>query len=351
MVKKVRSAKDIIEELFNLLDDRQKKVIINRYGLENGEEMTLAALGESFGVTRERIRQIEAGALATVRATAKNGNIDTLVKDALQRIKKSGGIRKEDHLLKDLKHFSSDSKEFLVNFANQIRFLLEISGDIFYHREDEVLASHWHLSETHQKKAKTFLDGLVKHLKDKKKEVLHDKNFDEFFQEITKLHKLEQEVAKHYLHISKKFGTNIYGDFGLMDWAEVSPRVSRDWIYLILRKAGKPLHFEEIAEEIRTIRPGAKKTNTQTIHNELIKDKRFILVGRGIYGLREMDNLPAGTIREILTHILKASGPMKPNEIITSVLKDRIFKETTILFNLQNKRHFKRFPNGTYGVA
>jgi len=116
---------------------------------------------------------------------------------------------------------------------------------------------------------------------------------------------------------------------------------------LILKKAADPLHFGQISNEIRRLRP-SKKTNTQTIHNELIKDKRFLLVGRGIYGLREHDALPAGTIRDILLHILKAEGPMKPKDLIAKVLKHRIFKETTILFNLQNKKFFERMPGGEY---
>lgn len=351
MATKTRAAADIIEELFKSIDDRQRKVLTKRFGLDTGKEMTLAGLGKVFGVTRERIRQIEASALSAVRDAAKKGHVDVLIKDATARLKKSGGIRKENHLLQDLSYFAADAKNIPVHFANQIRFLLGISGEVWYYREDETLASHWHLSKEHQKKAKTFLEALIKHIKDKKYDVLHKDQFDAFFKEVTTLHKLEKEVAKHYLNISKKFGKNIYGDFGLMDWAEVNPRVSRDWIYLILKKAGKPMHFEDIAKEIRTIRPGAKRTNTQTIHNELIKDKRFILVGRGIYGLREMDALPAGTIREILIHILKENGPMKPKEIISSVLKNRIFKETTILFNLQNKRYFKRLSNGTYSAA
>jgi hypothetical protein len=120
--------------------------------------------------------------------------------------------------------------------------------------------------------------------------------------------------------------------------------------YLILKKASKPLHFNELSTEIRRLRP-QKKTNTQTIHNELIKDKRFLLVGRGIYGLREHDVLPAGTIRDILLHILKNEGPMKPKDLIAKVLKHRIFKETTILFNLQNKKYFDRLSTGEYAAV
>lgn len=342
------STNAIIDQLFSVLDARQKRVLTKRYGLDNGEEMTLAELGKLFNVTRERIRQIEASALTEVRKKAKEGHIDQLVKVAVEKLRQTGGIRREDHLLTEIKHFA-EGKEMPINFANQVRFLLEISGAVFYHREDDLTNAHWHLSADHQKKAFDFLDNLVKHLQEKKHQTLHEKRFSEFFEEIVKLQKMEKEVAQHYLAISKKFGKNIYGDFGLTEWEEVNPRVSRDWIYLILKKASKPLHFGEIASEIRRIRP-SKKTNTQTIHNELIKDKRFLLVGRGIYGLRESDQLPAGTIRDILLHILKTEGPMKPKDLIAKVLKNRIFKETTILFNLQNKKFFERLPSGEYAA-
>lgn len=342
----VKTTNKIIDDLFAGLDARQKKVLTKRYGLDSGEEMTLAELGKSFGVTRERIRQIEALALNDVRKIAKDGHVNELTDVVIELLKKSGGVRKEDHLLSEIKHFAHEA-DVAANFANQVRFLLEISKAVVYHREDDSLHGHWHLSQVHQKKAVDFLESLIKHLKDKKQETLHGKKFDQFFHEVVALHKLEKDVARHYVAISKKFGANLYGDFGLTEWEEVKPKVSRDWIYLILKKAGKPLHFGEIADEIRRLRP-SKKTNTQTIHNELIKDKRFILVGRGIYGLREADTMPSGTIRDILVHILKSEGPLKPKELIAKVLQNRIFKENTILFNLQNKKYFERLPDGKY---
>lgn len=342
----VKTTNRIIDDLFAGLDARQKKVLTKRYGLDSGEEMTLAELGKSFGVTRERIRQIEALALGDVRKSAKEGHLNELTSAVVELLKKTGGVRKEDSLLAEIKHFAHEA-DAAANFANQVRFLLEISKAVIYHREDDSLHGHWHLSQAHQKKATDFLESLIKHLKDKKHETLHNKKFDQFFHEVVELHKLEKEVARHYVMISKKFGANLYGDFGLTEWEEVKPKVSRDWIYLILKKAGKPLHFGEIANEIRRLRP-SKKTNTQTIHNELIKDKRFILVGRGIYGLRETDTMPSGTIRDILVHILKNDGPMKAKELIAKVLQHRIFKENTILFNLQNKKFFERLTDGKY---
>lgn len=343
-----RTTRNIIDELFKALDSRQVKVLTKRYGLDDGEEFTLQKLGKLFGVTRERIRQIEASALTSVRKEAKSGRVNELSEAAVKAIEETGGVRKENHLLEKIKHFS-DPKDFGKAFANHIRFLLEIADSALYHREDDSLHSHWHLSKTHQKKALDFLDELIKHLKDKKHETLNERRFHEFFDEVAKLHRLEKEVAEHYIHISKKFGKNIYGDFGLTDWPEVKPKVARDWIYLILKKSNKPLHFSSIAEEIRKSRLG-KNTNTQTIHNELIKDKRFVLVGRGTYGLREWDDMPGGTIREVLVHILKVKGPLKPRDILIEVLKKRIFKENTILLNLQNKKYFERLEDGRYAL-
>ncbi|HEX6462414.1 MAG TPA: RNA polymerase sigma factor RpoD [Candidatus Saccharimonadales bacterium] len=53
--------------ILNTLNDRERKIIILRFGLEDGRPRTLEEVGQIFGVTRERIRQIEAKTLAKVR--------------------------------------------------------------------------------------------------------------------------------------------------------------------------------------------------------------------------------------------------------------------------------------------
>ena len=47
--------------------DRERKVLVLRFGLEDGHQRTLEEVGQEFGVTRERIRQIEAKALRKLR--------------------------------------------------------------------------------------------------------------------------------------------------------------------------------------------------------------------------------------------------------------------------------------------
>ena len=59
--------KDQTGQVLRTLTPREEKVIKMRFGLEDGSEHTLEEVGQSFAVTRERIRQIEAKALAKLR--------------------------------------------------------------------------------------------------------------------------------------------------------------------------------------------------------------------------------------------------------------------------------------------
>jgi RNA polymerase sigma factor (sigma-70 family) len=59
--------KQRLDELLPVLDERSREVLIARFGLDGGEARSLARVGEEFGVSRERIRQIERVALARLR--------------------------------------------------------------------------------------------------------------------------------------------------------------------------------------------------------------------------------------------------------------------------------------------
>ena len=59
--------KDHIKEVLETLSPREAKVLEYRFGLEDGKQRTLEEVGKEFGVTRERIRQIEAKAIRKLR--------------------------------------------------------------------------------------------------------------------------------------------------------------------------------------------------------------------------------------------------------------------------------------------
>jgi len=64
--------RDRIEEVLSTLNPREQRVLQLRFGLEDGRARTLEEVGREFGVTRERIRQIEAKALRKLRHPSRS---------------------------------------------------------------------------------------------------------------------------------------------------------------------------------------------------------------------------------------------------------------------------------------
>lgn len=304
------------------LTPRQRDVIQLRYGLKGSSAQTLAAIGKRYDVTRERIRQIEAQALKALKAQFDRPEFDAFRTNVARYLESLDGVRREDLVAADF----GDN-------GNAVRCAFEASGIAQFHIEDKDHYPFWSLSDTHTKASAGFIAELVSTMKrasERPKGIPSDRR------------------SQNYISISKKFATSPHGEFGLAEWRDINPKVSRDWAFLVLKKAGKPLHFSEITTAINRIRP-KKRVNAQTIHNELIKDGRFVLVGRGMYGLEEFGMLP-GTAREVLSHLLKKHGPMPAKEIVSLALSHRPFKEKTLLINLQNRSWFKRNEGGDYFI-
>ena len=165
--------------------------------------------------------------------------------------------------------------------------------------------------------------------------------------------KLDYEHPDHIkavASISKSLAT-LNDVWGLTKWPAVNPKNIRDKIFVILEAKKEPMHFSDIAKEIADSNFKRKNVTVQAIHNELIKDPRFILIGRGIYALSTW-GYKKGTISDIIASILeKADGPLTKEEVVKQVLKVRKVKETTILLNLQNKKLFKKIDKNSYVKA
>jgi hypothetical protein len=146
-----------------------------------------------------------------------------------------------------------------------------------------------------------------------------------------------EEVARRWLNISKKIGKNPLGEWGPSESQNIKTRGIKDYAFLMMRKHGSPMHFREVAKAI--VDTFGRKTHVATTHNELIKDPRFVLVGRGYYALSEWGYKP-GVVRDVIKEI-----------VVDRVLKERFLTKNTILVNLQNAKYFTKLDNGTYTVA
>lgn len=346
MLKKPMEIERIIAEALSGLESRQKNVLEKRFGLKNGKEATLAELGETYEVTRERIRQIEAGAIKEVRGKIGGGRgVFDAVKDYL---KSYGGARREDILLGDLRALFVSASPLRI-FSAQMKFLREVFGGIKLFSENDNLHSFWYLNEEDKKTAVKLVGDLARVLASKKEEVITHKKFDSLFGKTLAPHGLKDFIGLNYLNISKKFNSNPFGDFGLSEWPEITPKRMGDKAYLVLKKTSRPMHFRELTKAINFAKFDQRTAYPQTVHNELIKDSRFVLVGRGSYSLKEFGLLP-GTVKEVIARFIKQRGPMNSGEVVASVCSERLFKKNTVLLNLQNKKLFKRLDDGRYSL-
>lgn len=303
------------------MPQKQKEIILRRFGLKNGKKETLEAIGKDFGITRERVRQIEEDGFLKIKP--KIGSYQKAFQSFKQYFRKYGGFKKEEILLKEL-----GGKKY----QPQISFLLTVSDDFNKFSESADFYSFWSIDKKSLDSFKNVTGTVYQELK-KVGRPVSLKELGSFS---------GAKFLPSYLEISKKFLKNLGGLYGLKDWPEINPKGVKDKAYLVFKKIGKPLHFNKVAKLI----DGAL---IQTVHNELIKDPRFVLVGRGIYALKEWGYEP-GQVKDIIAKILKEDGPLTQDEILKRVSKQRLVKENTILLNLSNKRNFLRDSQGRYKV-
>jgi hypothetical protein len=338
--------KTALDTLVAELPKRQKDIIVQRFGIGSAKPKTLAFLGSKYGITRERVRQIESVALKALHKAAEGGDLAGYAKKAIAHIETMGGVRREDFLVEDLKLVFKD-QDLTAPYAT---LLFSIYRKPMYFSENEEFFGFWYTDSKYVKEMKQFAGKVGQFIRNKKEALIERKKFDEIFAQITNQHSIKEPVALNYLLNSKKFSVNAFGDFGLVEWPEIMPKTVRDKSYLILKKRKEPMHFRDIAQEINKMKFDKKKAHPQTVHNEVIKDNRFVLVGRGLYSLKEF-GIEAGTTREVLQRIIKKNGPLPLDKIIQLVSQQRVLKYNTIFLNLQNKKFFKKKTDGFYHLA
>ncbi len=333
--------KQVVKRLLSSLPDRAQDVIVGRFGLnQSGDEMTLESIGKKYGITRERVRQIENYAINHIRK-AESYEKEKAVFDELRTIiNKMGGVISEDDLLN---HLGKD-----ISTRKNVHFLLVVGDDFSKIKEDIEFKHRWHVDGMLAEKIHEALRKLYIGLGDD--EIIPESeiisSFLEHLKDVSDEYK-EDEVLTRWLSISKNISKNPLGEWGKTKSSNIKTKGVRDYAYLILRRHGSPIHFREVAKLISEV--FKKKAHVATTHNELIKDPRFVLVGRGLYALKEW-GYSTGVVRDVIREILKKDGPLSKEDILEKVMKERYVKANTVMVNLQNPKYFKKNKQGMYTV-
>jgi len=358
----------ILNDLFSYLNPREKEVLKRRYGLQGNDQETLEKIGQSYSITRERVRQIEANGLRKLKKV-----------DAIQKVKvdldylsdlvqslllQAAGLMSEGDLVAQVAGVHKKINE--IALKQSINFLLSyVLQDRFdrINRHDKFHDS-WKIKGLDFSVLDKVIDALVKIINDKGEpmasvDLMKAFQKGDFYKQNEKMlleicdlnhdKKLTlDEVLFSYIRVSQGIKQNLFDQWGLRDWKIVSPKTINDKIYLILKKAEKPMHYREIAVGINEAGFDKKKACAATVHNELIIDKKYVLVGRGYYALREW-GYEDGTVEEMIEKILKkAAKSLSKDDIIKQVLEKKFVKQSTIYLALLNKKKFKKVEQNKY---
>ncbi len=330
----------ISKKFLSVLPERSCDVVVRRFGLgDDFKKVTLEAIGRDYGITRERVRQIENNALKNIRKSDIFTNEQSIFEELKNSIDSLGGVVAEEDLLNYLAKKELDQ--------NHIHFLLVLGDHFTKEKENAQFKSRWHVDSDLSDQIHGALGQISEDLTG---DDLHPEEdmISLFVDKVGDIHvkyKDDTDVVKRWLSISKLIGKNHFNEWGLSNSTNINAKGIRDYAYLSIRQHGSPMHFTEVAKAIEE--NFGRKAHTATCHNELIKDERFVLVGRGLYALKEW-GYAGGVVRDVIKAILEKEGALTREEIIESVLKERYIKENTVVVNLQDPNHFKKDTKGKY---
>lgn len=338
-VKTKLDTETIVNDILATIErEREREIVSRRFGLFDRKE-TLEQIGELLGITRERVRQLEKSVVTKLRdGAAKLPHIENVQKNLVDELASSGNVAKVSDLSASLTKDNSKLDQ------SRIAFLGKLAPDITVVEDNDNFFHSLGVAASNTEKAiRDNVGGIINTIK----------SIGEPASIETITEKSEHNDPAHVQALASvsKHIASLNGRWGLVSWPMVNPKNIRDKIYVVLYENGKPMHFSEISKAIQASEFKRKDVTTQAIHNELIKDKRFVLIGRGIYALKEW-GYKKGTVSDVIAEVLKKEGgPLHRDEIVKRVLKTRQVKETTILLNLQGKPQFKRVAKATYDLA
>lgn len=334
----------LLDDLFLVLTDKEATVIRRRFALQGHPKQTLEKIGKHFKVTRERIRQIEGIALNKLRRTVRTTKLNEVNDLAKSILRINGGVMREDDLISQVLRRMANSTDL---DGAVLRLSFSIDSEMASSGSSGTFTPFWRLDSLAMEDISLIVENVVKILK-KRRTCM---KAEEIVSAVQALNLFKDrlpsgELIRSCLGIDERL-REIDDGWGLTDWRFVRPRSIRDKVEIVLRKSGVPLHFMDIANHIREAGFDHKNVTVQAVHNELIRYPQFVLVGRGLYALREWGYEP-GTVADVIESILTEKGPLSKREIIAEVAKQRTVKVGTISLNLQKMPYFVRVGRAVY---
>jgi hypothetical protein len=256
----------LVKQLLAEVPDRAREVLVFRFGLgSSSERETLEAIGERWSITRERVRQIEAAGLEAIRSSKAFEDAQPAFDELCEYMRSMGAVVHEDELLSKL---ASDEKT-----RNRFRFLLVVGSAFFRERETDDFYARWHVDTDTAQKVHRALSSLYSSLSDS--EVLTEGEIlDRFLDELKGINDAykNEEILKRWLSLAKNISSNPLSEWGRAQAPAIRTKGIRDYAYLVIKRAGQPLHFSDVAKKehhAAFCEGGARSNDPQRAHQGL----------------------------------------------------------------------------------
>lgn len=340
---------DSLQQLFQVLNAKEQTVIKGRYGFDTKKyKRTLEAIGDDLGITRERVRQIQKAALKKLQRVIHSNKLHVTMEFIEHIIKENDYFITETELLDVVKE-KIDAN--IKNVEPLVILLCAINPEIVKIKKTKKISKSWAIkNKIDVKDVKSIIKAGIKVLKQSKNAITPIQYLTDVQNE------LKDKKAGVY---SRNTLSNIFAattvikkvqeGYGLTSWRSIKPKSIKDKSIIVFKRQNKPLHFSEVCDLIHSAKFDDKKVTLQAVHNELIRYKEFVLIGRGIYALKEWGFKP-GTVKDIIHDVLSENGALSKSKIIEEVLKERKVKVGTISLNLQKHPEFKRVGRAVYSL-
>lgn len=336
--------KKSFEDVMIKLSDKEQFVIEKRIWIYWTKE-TLQWIGNSFKkpITRERVRQIENSWIKKIGRVVKTSVLWKIQTKALELIDLHGGVMLKDKIINTIIKELGLSNE--VNWAI-LEIIIQSDFEILKSKPKNGAKTYFFKQKISPKLIQAVHSEAIKILR-KKKDVM----------EITELYSAIKNRFAPRIIIESTFidsSLEVFDDLvkweenliGLSRWKILNPKTLKDKTVYVMNKEKIPMHFVDISNKITQYLGDAVKVNT--IHNELIRNNEFVLIGRGIYALKDW-GFKSGTVLDVIIQVLqKENQAMSTEQIADKVLKTRRVKKTTIYMNLQNKNVIERVWRNYY---
>ena len=330
----------VLQEIMADFPKRSQDIILGRWGISGQKSMTLEEIGKKYGITRERVRQVIREVLKKMKDKKSHPLFLNIKERVVLAIAENDGIMAEDSIVEKLGQGNKE-EQATVSF-----FLESMDGIQNSEIKGEIVSSYF-VPQFSMPEWKKIIEAVKEALKSNSKPLEIGELFSETRKKISGVD-FSQKKLLNFISVSEEIKKNSFDKWGLADWKEISPKGTREKAYLVLKETESPLHFRDIAKKIDEFKLNRKKTHPQTVHNELIKDKNFVLVGRGIYALTEW-GYKKGTVKDVIEEIILANEKsLNREEILSKVLDVRQVKKSTIVINLNN--YFSKSKSGEYSI-